>query len=159
MIRRSDDDGDNDLDCRRRCEMGWFEDLVMMMIFNWRRRPSGRPRRGVVPGGRGQSLDVPELHFFLLWVILFPTCIFVSICHRIFSILTSFLDTFLKVFSYLFHPFFRAYFFMCFLSLFFMFQICSFRANPRRHAFYCSPLVLKRFHPFRKSWFFHGRLS
>ena len=22
MIRRSDDDGDNDLDCRRRCEIG-----------------------------------------------------------------------------------------------------------------------------------------
>ena len=41
-----------------------------------------------------------------------------------------------------------------FKQVFLIFHICSFQANPPRHAFYCSPLVLKRFHPFRKSWFF-----
>ena len=37
-----------------------------------------------------------------------------------------------------------------FKQLFLIFHICSFRANPRRHAFYCSPLVYKRLRHFRK---------
>ena len=39
-----------------------------------------------------------------------------------------------------------------------MFQICSFRANPRRRAFYCSPLVYKRLRLFRKICFFMNAL-
>ena len=39
-----------------------------------------------------------------------------------------------------------------------MFQMCSFLANPRRHAFYCSPLVYKRLRLFRKICFFMNTL-
>ena len=79
--------------------------------------------------------------------------------HRFFEgfffIFTSFLDHFLKVFSYFFHLFFETFFGVEFLNMFLMFLILSFSANPRRHAFYCSPLVYKRFRHFRKSTFLH----
>ena len=78
-----------------------------------------------------------------------------SFSHRFFEgfffIFTSFLDHFLKVFSYLFHLFFELFFGVEFLNIFLIFWIFCFRANPRRHAFYCSPLVYKRFRHFRKS--------
>ena len=67
-----------------------------------------------------------------------------------FFIVTSFLDHFLKVFSYFFHLFFETFFGVKFLNIFLIFLILSFSANPRRHAFYCSPLVYKRFRHFRK---------
>ena len=75
--------------------------------------------------------------------------------HRFFEgfffIFTSFLDHFLKVFSYFYHLFFETFFGVEFLNIFLIFLILSFCANPRRHAFYCSPLVYKRFRLFRKS--------
>ena len=68
-----------------------------------------------------------------------------------FFIFTSFLDHFLKVFSYFFRLFFETFFEVEFLNIFLIFLILFFSANPRRHAFYCSPLVYKRFRLFRKS--------
>ena len=57
-----------------------------------------------------------------------------------FFIFTSFLDHFLKVFSYFYHLFFETFFGVDFLNSFLIFLILTFCANPRRHAFYCSPL-------------------
>ena len=73
--------------------------------------------------------------------------------HRFFEgvVFTSFLDHFLKVFSYFFRLFFETFFEVEFLNIFLIFLILFFSANPRRHAFYCSPLVYKRFRHFRKS--------
>ena len=73
-----------------------------------------------------------------------------------FRILPQLWDHFLDVFFTLFLSLFRDLFLNRIFSLF---HFLSFCANPRRHAFYCSPLVFKRFHPFRKRLSFHEHLS
>ena len=47
---------------------------------------------------------------------------------------------------------------MFFWSFFSFFRFPSFWANPRRHAFYCSPLVYYAHSPFTKNTFFHELL-
>ena len=81
----------------------------------------------------------------------FPIFFSHSFFEGVFFIFTSFLDHCLKVFSYFVHLFFELFFGVDLFNIFLMFLILSFSANPRRHAFYCSPLVYKRFRHFRKS--------